>query len=218
MSHRICQYAECNQPFVPRRRDQRYCGRVCKDRAHSIRQREAIKTAPPCVIDGCCRQRKSGGRGYCDLHYRRKLRGTPMNAPEYRGRLGVAPCSVDGCTRKYNSNGLCELHYRRKRDTGSVGPPGLKRRPNGSRWLDTWTGYVYVSGKLEHRIVIEQHLDRPLLSDESVHHKNGDRGDNHIDNLELWSRFQPRGQRVVDKLAYAREIVARYSDLPPEVT
>jgi hypothetical protein len=29
--------------------------------------------------------------------------------------------------------------------------------------------------------------------------------------------MQPKGQRVVDKLAYAREIIERYGDLPPEV-
>jgi hypothetical protein len=56
-----------------------------------------------------------------------------------------------------------------------------------------------------------QLLNRPLWPDESVHHRNGDRLDNRPENLELWSRWQPRGQRVTDKVQWAVEILARYA-------
>lgn len=62
----------------------------------------------------------------------------------------------------------------------------------------------------EHILVMEKMIGRYLLPGENVHHRNGVRDDNRPANLELWLIAQPAGQRAIDLLAWAREIVAMY--------
>ncbi len=72
---------------------------------------------------------------------------------------------------------------------------GTQCRERNPNWKNGTTlrrdGYVleYVDKKqhFQHRLVMERHLGRKLFKGEVVHHRNGNRADNRIENLELCS-------------------------------
>lgn len=103
------------------------------------------------------------------------------------------PSSIPVGARKINKHGYVEVY---------VGIEEAKRLGSKRR------GYVF-----EHRLVMGNHLGRPLVPHEEVHHLKGGfegRSNNALSNLELWTVKHPKGHRVEDVMEYAREMLALY--------
>jgi len=168
--------------------------------------------------------------GYCPKHYKQhKTRGT---LPEHR--FVEKACVIPGCQRPHYGRGLCDAHYARNKQ-GAVRAEDPIKVFDGTGYLNSY-GYRVLyrpehstnkSGSaLEHRVMAAEFLGRKLAETEHIHHRNGSRHENSIGpcllrsrcdcttyhNLELWSKSQPPGQRVADKIRWAKELLQFYGE------
>lgn len=170
----------------------------------------------PCSVEGCTKPLDY--HGMCAMHRLRvKTHGStelpPRNTPERE-----LQCKVKWCTNLRRARGYCPKHYKRLTVHGS--PTRTKNRPYGQGTINEQgyrlikkpdhpnanaNGYIH-----EHRLAMSDHLGRPLFKGENVHHINGHRADNQLENLELWVTIQPSGQKPEDLVKWARIILERY--------
>lgn len=220
MPDRACSIEECERRHYARG----YC------EAHYRRLQRTGELAPAkqigqhspktCSVEAC--DRLATERGLCHGHYLRLLRHGDVQATRPLER-GARVCAVaPKCTRPVYAKGLCRLHYRRWRRTGDPQADVPPRGVGTGGYVHHGYRYVQVPRDLrhltygastysEHRFVMSVLLGRPLTPDESVHHRDGDRLNNSPGNLELWTRWQPSGQRAEDKVAAAKALLQRYA-------
>ncbi len=210
-----------------------YCSRICYEKKRSENNQV------PCHVCGeICKKKKSVVKKCSTVHCSSKCFQITKIKRMQNGKTCTS-CNqeiYDHATRKH---GLCPLCYRKswqkenpekltsnklvaERRRISKGLPldhqfkakngsGCKK-PNGYRTISK-KGHpnAYKNGDiLEHVYVMSEHLGRTLHKGEIVHHKNGIRHDNRIENLELWDKAHPSGQRVEDRIKYYIDFLERH--------
>lgn len=171
-----------------------------------------------CTIEGCDNPKKA--KGLCSKHKQRADRwGSPEGFAPKRERVMQDTCKIitqedRQCKKPKWAKGMCQMHYRRvklygdpfARELGRKGKPKTYKYVAAPKHPNSDTkGWI-----AEHRLVMSEFLGRPLMPKENVHHLNGNRKDNRLENLELWNTSQPPGQRAKDKVKWAKEILALY--------
>lgn len=216
-----CSIEGCDKPVNARGWCRAHYGRWRSTGSADSPPRRATRD-PICTVEGCDKKHMAGV--FCSMHrYRMQQHGSTDKPPSRpRPDTSAIRCLVPECDRPFFQNlgrntdrPACRRHYRRwqSNPTADIARPV---RGEGIKKSTTAEGYVVLAfgdgtQQREHRYVMERHLGRKLFPNENVHHLNGVRHDNRIENLELWVKSQPCGQRVADRVVDALDILHWYA-------
>lgn len=207
MYHFRCK--ECDVEFTSSRKGRIFCGDKCSRIARRLKEKKTIKFCPTCNQNKSVElfyisRDKSDGRHFqCKQCANEKIRNKPeewKQKEKIRHRIKAR--------KKLGLSTDLSISYKRKRNLESwitITKPGYvvigrPTHPNARK-----NGLIF-----QHVWIMSEHLGRPLNKGETVHHINGIRHDNRIENLELWHRGQPAGQRVEDKIRWCKEFLDQY--------
>lgn len=188
---KIC--IHCNVEFEERTKHSKYCSKKCSQKASWIKRKEKLDSDPNIRKMDNENKKNWKKKYYSENEDKRLERKSRENITRKARRKGIKCDPLDKCRKK-------PWNARNK----YVSKHGYIIIYNNHE--NSWTN----GGIFEHVYVMSEHLGRPLRKGENVHHKNGIRDDNRIENLELWSKSQPPGQRVEDKLKWCKEYIEQY--------